>query len=341
MTESTASPRLDQLICGYWHSQCVYVAAKLGIADLLANGPLSIAELAQRTGAHPMSLYRLLRGLASLGLFAEEAGERFRLTPAAEALRSDVPGSQWAMAVMMGEEHYRSWGELLYSVRTGKIAFDKIFGKPCFDFLSENPEQAALFDKAMVSVHGRETAAMIDAYDFSAFRSVTDVGGGNGSTLCGILSRHPALRGTLYDLPGVIERAAKSVSQAGLSERVDLVAGNFFESAPRGADAYLLRHIIHDWNDEQAIRILKNVHTAIGGKGARERGRLLVVESVIPPGNDPFFGKLLDLTMLVIPGGQERTEEEYRRLFGKAGFHLARIVPTASEVSVIEGFPES
>jgi len=330
----TPQQHLNQLISGYWHARCVYVVAKLGIADLLASGPQSLEELARRTGTHRPALFRLLRALASLGVFAEEPGQRFALTPAAELLRQDVPGSQWAMAVMMGEEHYSAWGELLYSVRTGKIAFDKIYGMPVFEFLSQNPEQAALFDKAMVGVHGRETSAMLDAYDFSVFSSIADIGGGNGSTLCGILKRHPKIHGTLFDLPGVIERAGATVEAAGLANRVHLVAGSFFESVPGGVDAYVLRHIIHDWDEDKAIRILANVRRAI-----RDDGRLLVVESVIPPGNEPFFGKLLDVTMMVIPGGQERTAQEYHDLFGKAGFRLARIVPTAADVSVIEGVP--
>jgi hypothetical protein len=273
--------------------------------------------------------------LASLGVFAEEPDERFRLTPAAELLRSGIPGSQREMAIMMGEEHYQAWGELLYSIRTGEPAFERIFGKPVFEFLSQNPEQAAVFDKAMVGVHGPETAAMLDAYDFSGFVSVADIGGGNGSTLCGILQRYPTLHGMLFDLPGVIERAVRNVEKAGLGDRIHLVAGDFFQSAPNGADVYLLRHIIHDWDDDRAIRILENVHRAID-----MNGRLLVVESVIPPGNEPFFGKLLDLTMLVIPGGRERTEEEFRHLFGQAGFRLSRIIPTQAEVSVLEGVPE-
>ncbi len=331
-----ASPpmQLNQLIAGYWNSQCVYVAAKLGIADLLGGGPLSVDELADKTNTHRPSLFRLLRALASLGVFAEEAGQRFALTPAAELLRRDVPGSQWALAVMMGEEHYRAWGELMYSVRTGKVAFDKVYGQPVFEYLSQHPEQAAIFDKAMVGVHGRETAAMVDAYDFSSFKAIADIGGGNGSTLRGILQRHPRIHGTLFDLPGVIERAEASIAAAGLADRVHLVAGSFFESVPTGVDAYVLRHIIHDWDEEKALRILGNVREAIG-----EEGRLLVVESVIPPGNEPFFGKLLDITMLVSPGGQERTAEEYRDLYGRAGFRLTRIVPTTAEVSVIEGVP--
>jgi len=309
----------------------VYVAAKLGIADLLVSGPRTAADLAQATRTHAPSLYRLLRALASLGVFAEDSEGRFALTPLAECLRSDLPGSQNALAVMSGEEHYKAWGELLYSVQTGKIAFDKLFGMPCFDFLSQNVEQAKVFDAAMVGVHGRETSAMTDAYDFSDIKVLADIGGGNGSLLMSVMKKHPSMRGMLYDLPGVVDRARPAIEAAGLAGRCDIVAGSFFESIPAGADAYLMRHIIHDWDDEKSLTILRNVHRAMS-----PTGRLLLVEGVIPPGNEPSFGKLLDLTMLTIPGGKERTEPEYRALFQQAGFELVRIVPTAAEVSVIE-----
>jgi O-methyltransferase domain/Dimerisation domain len=324
--------QMNRMLTGYWISQALYVAAKVGIADLLMAGPRSADDLAQVTKTHAPSLFRLLRALASVGVFAEDGQGRFSLTPLADCLRSDVPGSQRALAIMCGEEHYRAWGELLYSVQTGKTAFDKVYGMPVFDFLSKNPEQAKVFDAAMVGVHGRETAAMLDTYDFSGIGTLADIGGGNGSLLTTVLKKHPAMRGILYDLPGVTERARGSLAAAGLADRCTVVGGNFFESVPAGADAYLMRHIIHDWDDEKATKILQNVHRAMG-----KDGRLLVVEGVIPPGNDPSFGKLLDLTMLVIPGGKERTEEEYRRLFGAGGFHLTRIVPTSAEVSVIEG----
>jgi hypothetical protein len=233
---------------------------------------------------------------------------------------------------MMGEEHFRCWGEIEYSIRTGKTAFDHIFGKPVFDYLSGHPEKAKIFDAAMVGIHGAETQAMLDAYDFAGVGTLVDVGGGNGSVLCATLQRYPALRGLLYDLPGVIERARQTITQAGLAGRCQAQGGSFFEAVPSGGDAYLMRHIIHDWNDDQCRQILGNCRQVM-----RPESRLLIVESVIPPGNGPFMGKFLDLTMLVIPGGKERTETEYRALFESAGFRLTYIVPTATDVSVIEG----
>jgi hypothetical protein len=324
--------QLARLVTGYWLSQAIYVAAKLGLADLLRDGPRTAADLAAVTAAHAPSLYRLLRALASVGIFAEDDQQRFGLTPLADCLRGDVPGSQRAAAIMAGEEHYRAFGELLYSVRTGRDAFEKVLGAPVFDYLAEHPEPAKVFDEAMVSVHGRETGAMLEAYDFSGIRVLGDVGGGNGSVLTAVLHRYPALRGMLFDLPGVGVRASANLRAAGLLERCQVIGGSFFEEVPAGADAYLLRHIIHDWDDERAARILRNVHRALG-----EGGKLLVVETIVPPGNEPSFVKLLDLAMLALPGGRERTEEEYRELFAAAGFRLTRAVPTSADVSVLEG----
>lgn len=332
MNSHNAPEVMNRMLTGYWTTQALYVAAKLGIADLLTDGPRSADEIAKATGTHAPSLYRLLRALASLGVFADDGTGRFTLTPLANCLRSDVPGSQRALAIMCGEEHYKAWGELLYSVKTGKIAFDKVYGMPVFEFLSQNIEQAKVFDAAMVGVHGRETEAMTDAYDFSGIGVLADIGGGNATLLITVLKKYPAIQGILYDLPGVAERARANLQAAGLADRCRIMGGNFFESVPAGVDAYLMRHIIHDWDDEKAMTILRNVHQAIG-----KDGRLLVVEGVIPPGNDPCFGKLLDLTMLTIPGGKERTAEEYRLLFRTGGFELTRTVPTKAEVSVIEG----
>jgi hypothetical protein len=272
--------------------------------------------------------------LASLTVYREREDGRFELTPLADQLRKDVPGSQHAIAIMMGEEHYQAWGELLYSVKTGKTAFDKIYGKPIFEWLGEHPEQAATFDAAMVSIHGRETGAMIDSYDFSQFAIVADVGGGNGSVLRAILKRVPGVRAMLCDLPGVIERAKPLIAAEGLADRLELKPTNFFEAVPAGADAYLMRHIIHDWTDEQSLVILKNIRKVIGSGG-----KLLVIEGVVPKGNGPSFSKLLDLNMMVMPGGKERTEAEYRELFAAGGFRLERIVPTESDIQVLESVP--
>lgn len=319
---------------GYWVSQAVYVAAKLQIADhLAAAGPLTAAELAGRIEGpvHEQALYRLLRALASVGVFAEDAAGRFGLTPLAAPLQTSVAGSRRAMILMMGEEHYRAWGELLHSVRTGQTGFERVYGQPIFDYLSERPAEARLFDEAMVSIHGPETAAMLETYDFSQFGVLADLGGGNGSVLRGVLAKHPAVRGILFDLPGVAASAAEQMQAAGLAERCACQGGSFFETAPSGADAYFLRHILHDWTDEQCLAILRNIHRA-----SPPHAKLLVCESVIAPGNEPAFAKLLDLTMLVIPGGRERTAAEYRDLLVQGGFRLERIVPTAAEVSILE-----
>jgi hypothetical protein len=335
MTQPAPPMTIASLLIGYWTSQSVHVAAKLGLADLVhQHGPQTAEQLAAATSTHADSLYRLLRALASVGVFREDEERRFGLTPLAEQLRSDVEGSQRAFATMAGEEHYASWGELLYSIRTGRTAFEKIYGQPIFDWLSTHSEQAATFDAAMVAVHGRETGAMLDAYDFSSIGMLADVGGGNGSVLRAVLARHPKLRGMLCDLGGVVERAKPLIAKAGLADRLQTMPTNFFESVPEGADAYLMRHIIHDWADAEALVILRNIRRAI-----RSDGRLLVVEGIVPKGNDPSFTKVLDLNMLVIPGGKERTEDEYRQLYEAAGFRLSSITPTKTDVSVIEGRP--
>lgn len=323
--------QMSKMITGAWISQMIYAAAKLNLADRLHESPKTADELAAETETHPRSLFRLLRGLESVGIFRFDGEAKLHLTPLAETLRSDVPGSQRALAIMMGEEHFRCWGELLYSVRTGETAFDHIYGKPIFEYLSEHPEAAANFDAAMTSVHGRESAPMARAYDFGRFKTLADVGGGNGSLLITILQHYPNLKGVLYDLPGVVERTRGNIADAGLSDRCEVVAGSFFESIPTGADAYLMRHIIHDWNDERCGAILKNFREAMTPEAT-----LLIAESVIPTDGEPFFGKMLDLTMLLLPGGQERTEQEYRELLAANGFEMTGLVPTETEVSFVE-----
>jgi O-methyltransferase domain/Dimerisation domain len=331
MSESTPHDQMARMIAGYWQTQMIYAAAKLGLADRLASCPRTVDELAADTETHPRSLYRLLRALASIGIFAEDASGRYSQTPLSECLRREVPGSQWAMAVVMGEEHYQAWGDLVGTVRTGEIAFERLYGQPVFAFLSERPDKAAVFDAYMTAMHGRETHATLDTYDFTGIGVLADLGGGNGTNLAGILGRHPAMRGILFDLPHVVERAAVSLKRTGLSGRCEIVGGDFFVTIPCGADAYFLRHILHDWDDERAMVLLRNVRRAMS-----PRSRLLVVESVVPTGNGPSFGKLMDLTMMVLPGGVERTAQEYRRLFEAAGFRLTKIVPTSAGVDVVE-----
>ncbi len=334
MAEPSPPDQVARLASGYWYTQAIYVAAKLGLADALKDGPRPAADLAAAVGADPRALYRLLRALASLSLFAEDDRGRFALTPLGDCLRSDAPGSVRSLCIMRGEWQYEAWGRLLHSVRTGRPGFEAAYGAPLFDYLAEHPEAGRLFDEAMTGVHGRETAAMLDAYDLSGIGVLADVGCGNGEVACSVLRKYPAARAVLFDRPAVIERTRVRVAAAGLSGRCELAAEDFFTAVPAGADAYLLRHILHDWDDERAAAILRNCRAATGG-----RGRLLVVEGIVPPGNGPSVSKFFDLAMLVLPGGMERTEEEYRRLFESGGFTLVRVVPTASWVSVIEGEP--
>ncbi len=334
MEATTPRQAVTQMITSYWISQAIHVAAKLKLADRLQAVPRSSEDLAQETGTQPHALYRLLRALASVGVFAEDEQRRFGLTPLAEQL-IEQPGSLHAVALMMGDEHYTSWGELLYSVQTGKTAFEHLYGKPVFEHLAEHPEQAKIFDAAMTGFHGPETQGMIDAYDFSGIGTLVDVGGGNGSLLSMVLKKYPTLNGILYDLPNVIDRAKANLASNGVADRCVAIPGSFFEAAPPGGDAYLMRHIIHDWNDEQCVTILRHLRKVIP-----PQGRLLVIEMVIQQGNgQQVAAKFLDLNMLVLPGGMERTEGEYRALFAKAGFDLVRIVPTPTEVSVVEGRP--
>lgn len=332
MTDLAPHQQLDRMISGYWISQAIYAAAKFGIADILKDGPQSVEQLAQASSTNVGALYRLLRALASVGIFSEGEGRRFSLTPLADPLRSDVEGSKRALALMMGNVQFRAWSEIAFSIETGQPAFEEVYGQPIFDYLGDHPNEAGIFDEAMTGIHGRESASVLEAYDFSGIGVLADIGGGNGSQISSVLREHARMKGILFDLPHVVERARGRLDAAGLLDRCELAGGSFFESVPSGADAYMMRHIIHDWDDEKSLAILRNCHAAMSPES-----KLLVVESVIPPGNEPFGGKLLDLVMLLIPGGKERTEDEYRELFAQAGFRLARIVPTASEISIIEG----
>jgi O-methyltransferase domain/Dimerisation domain len=322
------------MITGYWLSQPIYCAAKLGLADLLKDSSKSATELASLTGVHAQSLYRVLRLLASIGVFAETETGQFELTPLAQCLQTDHPESMRAYAIMMGEEwQWQPWGKLLHSVRTGKPAFDSMFGVDCFQYFARNAEAAAIFDEAMTGFSAIEVNAVTAAYDFSPFTKVIDIGGGQGRLIATILMAHPHTQGILFDMPHVIAEARSHIEATGIADRCELLAGDFFEAVPAGGDAYVLKRVIHDWDDERTIAMLKNCHRAMLPKG-----RLVIIEMVIAPGNEPFFGKQLDVELLLTtPGGRERTEAEYRSLLSAAGFELTTITPTESLVSVIEG----
>lgn len=314
---------------GAWVTQMIHVAAELGLADHLAPGELAVEELAQACGANPDALFRLLRGLASLGLFCETSPRRFALTPLAELLRSDHPQSLRHFARMLGEEHYQSWDDLLHSVRTGDNAFRHRYGQSIFEWYQQRPERGEIFDRAMGDFSRAETAALLQAYPFGEVHHLVDVGGGQGELLKTVLRAHGHLTGTLVDQPWVVEPVG---IPSELEGRLLVSGGDFFARVPAGADAYLLKHILHDWDDTACLRLLRGIRAAMA-----PGGRVLIVEQVIPAGNGPFPGKLLDLNMLVMTeGGRERTPAEYATLLGGAGLQLSRIVPTPSPVSVVE-----
>jgi O-methyltransferase domain len=315
-------------------SRLVNLAAMLKLPDFMADGPRSADELAALTGTHAPALYRAMRTLASLGFFAEDAEHRFALCPLGAALRSGTP-SHAAALILGGEIVTRSLDHLLCSVQTGKTSFDKSFGMPVFEWLGANPAQASLFNDTMVGFHGLEPPAVASAYDFSAFGTIADVGGSTGNLLTTILSKYPGPRGVLFDLPHVVSDAPALVQQRGLGDRVRIEAGNFFERVPSGCDAYILSHVIHDWSREQCLTILGNCRRAM-----KSDGRLLLVEMVLPEGDAPHPGKMLDMVMLTITGGEERTGKQYGELLNEAGFRMTRVVPTASLVSIVEAMPQ-
>lgn len=312
------------------------VFAELRIADLLAGGPRSVEALAGATGAHARSLGRLLRLLAALGVVEEATDGLYRLTEAGQLLRSDVPGSLRGIAAMFGGElHTRGWARLHHSVMTGEPSFDAVFGQPIFEYLTANPNDAAMFDEAMTSSSAAQSQAVVDAYDFTGIGTLVDVAGGHGTLLATILQAYPALKGVLFELPHVAAGAGPVFVEAGVRDRVAIVSGDFMSSVPAGADAYIMKRIIHDWDDERAAQILGNCRQALA-----PGGRVLIVDAVLDDGPDSLYGKMLDIEMLALaPFGQERTEAEFRALLGRAGLRLGPIVKTASPLSVVEAWP--
>lgn len=324
---------MRQLLNGYRVTQILSVAARLGLADLLTNGPRTVDELAAATGTQASALYRILRALASVGVFAETAIPRqFTLTPLAATLRADHPQSERDHALFFGGESYRAWADLLYSAQTEAPAFEHVFGMGHFEYLAQHPEESAIFDRTMSAGSRMAAPAIAVAYDFATAGTVVDVGGGRGTLIAAILRAHPTVRGIVFDQPHVVAGAGPVLAEAGVADRCELVGGDFFTAIPEGGEVYILRRIIHDWDDDRAVAILRNCARAMA-PGAR----MLVAETVIPPGNEPSAAKFLDLQMLVMTGGRERTAAEYRSLFAAAGLSLTRVIPAGPEVSLIEG----
>ena len=323
-----------QLLNGVYVAGAVSCLAQLGIPDLIEAAPRSAEELANQIGAHPQALYRLMRATASVGVLSEGPDGKFSQTPMSKVLRKDATPSLRALAIMGGRDwHGRGWSHLDYCVRTGKQALDQIYGENVFEFLKQRPAEAQIFNDAMTDLSMIDGPAVAEAYNFQGIRSIVDIAGGHGLLLATILQKNPHLQGTLYEVPHVLEGAANGPLKP-LMERCALASGDMFTSVPAGADAYLMKHIIHDWPDHKCIEILKACR-----KGVNSGGKLLVVDSVIQPGNDFSPGKFLDLQMLIFPGGCERTEKQFRDLFAAAGWRLNRIVQTVASDSIVEGVP--
>lgn len=323
--------RLFQLIAGKWVAMALATAAKLRVADDLATGPLTAAELAARRRVDADALSRVLRALASVGVFATDAAGRYSLTEVGQLLRTGVPGSLRAVADYCGADwSWRSWGDLPETVRTGATAIDRVFGVPVFDYLRDHPDEAAVFNEGMTGFSTAAAPLVAGGYDWGRFATVVDVGGGHGALLLAILHEHLGPAGVVFDAPAVAEGAAEAIRAAGMGGRCRAEGGDFFRAVPAGADAYLMKHIIHDWADGPATTILRNCRSA-----AAPGAKLVLVELVVPPGDEPHPAKLLDLEMLLLTGGRERTEAEYAALLAGAGWRLAEVIPTRSPFSLL------
>ena len=329
-------PVLFQMATGYWVSQAIYVAAKLGIADLLKDGPQSCVALAASTGSDAPSLFRLMRALSSVGIFSQLGRERFALSRLAESLQTEVRGSLRAMVITIGEIHYQACANLLHSVQTGSPAFNNVFGASLFDYLRQNVDAADAFNQGMANVSSMLAYAVLMAYDFAGISSIVDIGGGQGNLLGRILQFNPEMRGTVFDTPSTIERTKQQLGDNAWGGRSSYVTGDFFTSVPEGADAYLLCGVIHDWDDDRAITILRNCRSAM-----TKNSRVLLVDMIVPDAVSASFSKFLDLNMLVMNGGRERTKAEFCALLEAADYKVTRIVPTMAPHSVIEAVPKA
>ena len=325
---------LMQVGCGYIASRALNIAVELNIADLLSAGPKPVAELAKTTRTNEDALYRALRALASVGIFTEVSPRKFALTPAAELLQRGIPGSFHPMVRWMCDAfHFTTYADMMHAVKTGETICDRVLGMPIFEYFAKDRQEGEVFNHAMTSFSSAVIPAVLEVYDFSSIGTLMDVAGGHGFVLTSILEKYPQMKGLLFEMEHVCEGARDRIASLDCKGRCQVVTGDFFKSIPAGADAIIMKHIIHDWNDEQALTILKNCHQALSGK---PKAKVILLDAVLPHGNEPHFGKILDLEMLMLPGGRERTEEEFRTLFAKAGFQLTRIVPNKSPLSVVE-----
>jgi hypothetical protein len=324
--EVTPQEVILNFVNGFWIARAIYLAAQLGVADHFEHHqPQTITQLATATETDSRSLYRLLRALASVGIFAEVAEQTFILTPLAATLQSNIPGStRYAILAQMGDDHSLGWSNGLQSLKTGAIAFDSVTGISLWEYYAQHPEAGKVFSESMSNMGLASAQAVVGSYDFSGLSTIADLGGAQGSLISAIVRANSHLTGVLFDLPEII----KTVQ---VDQRIQPVAGNFFESVPAGMDAYLMRCILHDWDDEKASTILRNCHQAMP-----DHGKLLLIESIIPPGNAPSPAKFMDVIMLLMTGGWERTQAEYAALLRSSGFELTRVIPTHSMSSIIE-----
>lgn len=329
--QEQAFQQVLQAATGYIVSTALQIALQLRVADRIASGVSAVSNLARECGVNEDALYRVLRMLAMMGIFEETGPRTFGLTPAAAALRQ-VPGSLYDMASWLSDSfHFRVYADAMHSVKTGAPAIEKTYGMPVFEYFSKNTELSATFNNAMTSFSAMVVPMALDAYDFSGIRVLVDVAGGHGGVVTGVLAKYPEMRGILCDLGHVIEGAAPRIASLGLADRCKAITCDMFAGVPEGGDAYIMKHIIHDWDDERAGVILRNIRRVLP-----PQGRVLLLESIVAPGNQPDFSKVIDLEMLLLPGGRERTADEFRALFAANGFELSRIVPTQSPLSVIE-----
>jgi ubiquinone/menaquinone biosynthesis C-methylase UbiE len=333
--ENSSPPLLFQMASAYWLSQAIYVAAKLGIADLLKDGPQTCGALATETRSDAQSLFRLMRALSGQGIFSQVGHDSFALSPLADGIQTKVPGSLRATVITLGEIHYQACGDLLHSVQSGSPAFNKVFGASLFEYLKQNADAADAFNQGMSSLSSMLAYAVLLAYDFSGITSIVDIGGGEGKLLEKILEFYPSASGIVFDTPPTIERAGRQLCNDQTRSRCSYAAGDFFDAVPQGADAYLLCGVVHDWDDTRAVQILKHCRRAMA-----KSGRVLLLETVVPETDSMHFSKLLDLNMLVMTGGRERTKAEFRTLLDAADYKLTRIIGTMAPQSLIEAVPK-